>query len=228
MADGDPTVESLTAELKEAKDRLSEFRDNNVKHKEALEKFEGIDVDEYRELKSAKDALERKELIKAGDVETAIDAALEKQKADFDKRLEAVQGENTTLQADLRTLRVTDRLKVAAADAGARSEAVEDLIKSVSDQFEIVDGELVHQSNGSPTLSKAKAGENMGPEEFFTEHAVSKPFFYGASGGGGGEETRKVTGSKRMISKEEFQSGRFNEQVKKGEVEVEGYQDAVA
>jgi predicted RNase H-like nuclease (RuvC/YqgF family) len=221
------TIEEAQEEIKDLKVKVNEFRDNNIKLKEQIEAFDGIDADKVKELLATQKDVETKELIKAGDVEAALEKQKEALTADFDKRLSAVQEESAGLRGDLHTLQVTDKLKDAALEAGAREDAVPDLVKSAASDWQLKDGQPVYIVNDQIQLSKTDAGENMGMEEYFKGLATSKPFFFNGSGGAGGEEDKgKRKGAPRVIPRSEM--GKYTKEIKAGEVVVEGYEPVAA
>ena len=216
-------VEDLRAELANLKTRVNEFRENNLTLKKELEGYNGATPDEVAEALEIKRLREQQELVDSKD----IGAALEKQKldltAEFDRRYSAVSAQNEELDRSLREIRVTSVLRTAAAEAGAAPEAIDDMLKTIVDQFESRDGELVRIVNGEAQLSKRSPGQTETPAEFFEELSISKPFYFSASGGGGGNETQRASTGKRRITREEMQSGRFAEDIRKGDVVVEGF-----
>jgi len=221
------TLEEAQEEIKDLKVKIGEFRDNNVKLKEQIEAFDGIDAAKVKELLATQKDVETKELIKAGDVEAALEKQKEALTADFTKRFDALQAANNGLQGDLHTLQVTDKLKDAALEAGAREDAVPDLVKSAASDWQLKEGKPVYVVNEQIQLSKANAGENMGMAEYFEGLATSKPFFFNGSGGAGGEEDKgKRKGTPRTIPRSEM--GKYTKEIKAGEVQVEGYEPVAA
>lgn len=221
------TLEESQEEIKDLKAKVSEFRDNNVKLKEQIEAFDGIDAAKVRELLATQKDLETKELIKAGDVEAALETQKDALTVDFNKRFDALQAANTALQDNLHTLQVTDKLKDAALEAGAREDAVPDLVNSAKGDWQLREGQPVYIVNDQIQLSKASAGENMGMPEYFEGLATSKPFFFNGSGGAGGEEDKgNRRGAPRTIPRSEM--GKYTKEIKAGEVVVEGYEPVAA
>jgi len=219
--------EKAEADAKDLKAKVSEFRDNNVKLKEQLEEFGGIDAAKVKELLATQKDVETKELIKAGDVEAALEKQKETLTADFNKRFDALQAANTGLQDNLHTLQVTDKLKDAALEAGAREDAVPDLVNSAKGDWQLREGQPVYVVNDQIQLSKTDAGENMGMGEYFEGLATSKPFFFNGSGGAGGEEDKgKRKGAPRTIPRSEM--GKYTKEIKAGDVVVEGYEPVAA
>tara|TARA_R110000824_G_scaffold152470_1_gene323697 strand:+ start:19373 stop:20050 length:678 start_codon:yes stop_codon:yes gene_type:complete len=221
------TIEEATGKISELTSKLDEFRGNNVRLTELLEKFGDVTPEQVAEAQEVQAAKERKELVDSKDIGAALDAQAEKLKADFEARLEAVTAELGTTRDSLREVSVTSVLKTEAIAAGVRPEAVGDVVEGIQHGFESENGALVRMQDGKPVLSAdpARVGENQTSGEFFAAYALAKPFFFSSSGGGGKTSAEGNPGSVRTITRAEFQSGQFNEQIQKNEVVVEGYGD---
>jgi len=204
--------------------KIKEFRDTNINLKQALETFDGVDVDEYKRFKVEADAVEKQELLKSGDVE----AILAKEKADADKRIEALNLKISELDGTITTMTVTDRLKAAAGEVGARAEAIDDLVRVVGGEWELRDGEAVHLKNGEVVLSPSRAGENMDMKEYFAAVAISKPFYFGASNGADGEQARVQSDGVRIIANTPENLGTYSKEIREGKVVVQSLQSQVA
>jgi len=220
-------LDEAVEKIKKLEDQVSEFRGRNIEQARTLDEFEGINPDEVRALLQQKKDLETQELIKSGDVEEALEKQRAALTADFDKRFQALQGANEGLESQLVTLQVTDRLRSSATASGVRPEAVDDVIARASADWQLQDGAPVCIINDQVQLSKDKAGENLGIDEYFKQLGTDKPFYFSASGGGGGEEGRGVrNGSPRIIEPEEM--GQHIAQIKDGSVVVRGYEPDAA
>lgn len=225
----EPTIAALQEQLAEITAKVGEFRDNNLKLTAALEKFGDMTPEDVAEAAEIKAARERKELVDSKDIDKALDLQSAKLTEDFDRRFKAVQAELGTTKNDLRKVSVTSVLKTLAISAGVRAEAVDDVVGTYESQFEAMNGELVLHDDAKPVLSKANAGLNMLAPEFLEGLAVAKPFYFDVSGGGGGEKDHHRTkgGGTRTITREEFQSGRFEKEIRDRTVVVEGYEEDV-
>lgn len=222
------TLEAANAKLADLTTKLDEFRGNNVRLTELLEKFGDITPEQVAEAQAIKAAKDRQELVDSKDIEAALDAQEKKLKEDFEARIEALSGELTTTRDNLREVSVTSVLKTEAIEAGVRPEAVDDVVEAIQKGFESSNGQLVRVQDGKAVLSQdpGRVGENQTAGEFFAAYALSKPFYFNGSGGGGGKGTTDdgKPGAVRTITQAQFQSGEFNEAVGKGEVVVEGYE----
>ena len=222
------TLEAANAKLADALTKVDEFRTSNVRLTENLEKFGDITPEQVAEAQAVQAAKERKELVDSKDIEAALDAQAKKITEDFEARIEALTGELGTTRDNLREVSVTSVLKTDAIAAGVRPEAVDDVVEAIQKGFESTNGQLVRMQDGKAVLSldPGRVGENQTSAEFFAAYALTKPFYFNGSGGGGGKGTTddQRPGAVRTITRTQFSSGDFAEQVLKGEVVVEGYE----
>src|SRR5580693_1005314 len=83
------------------KDKLDEFRTNNVELKKQLEaleeKFDGVDPDVFRELSTKAQKERDKKLIDSGKVEDMVNERLNAAKAGFDKEKKGIEETNRKL-----------------------------------------------------------------------------------------------------------------------------------
>lgn len=231
MAEGDVDVEQLQAELAAEKAKVAEFRGNNSSLSAELERFGGVTPEDAAEAAELKRQRDRKELVDSKDIEAALDVQEKKLVEDFERRYLALQGAHDELAASLRQVSVTSVLKTAGIEAGLRAEAVDDVVRTYEGQFVAEGGALTRMEDGQPVLSSKNAGQNESPAEFFEALSALKPFYFAPSGGGGvegGSDTTKTgPGGVRVISRDQFRSGKFAQQIKDGTARVDGYTDDV-
>jgi len=138
----------------DANDAVDQFRANNVALREKVEgletrlkTFDGMDADKYKELETLERQKRDKELIDSGDVETLINEKIDVQKTEYEKRLDAVNVELSNVRGELVATKVTDQLKSAAASAGVRSDALNDVVAIASGDWELREGATVRVQN---------------------------------------------------------------------------------
>lgn len=129
------------------KDKLDEFRTNNIELKKQLEaiteKFDGVDPDAFREL-TAKAQKERdKKLLDSGKVDEMITERLNAAKAGFDKEKKGIEETNRKLNIQLEGLLIDNAVRDAAAKAGVKSGAVDDVLLRARQVFKLIDGRAV-------------------------------------------------------------------------------------
>lgn len=195
----------------ELQDRLSKFRENNIKLQKEKDKsddqvrkvkdqYKNINLEQYNRAMASLSKLEEKEdkdLIEKGQLDevikrrtaAAINAAETKTKAK-DEALDKSGKENKELKNRLGSLLIDKEVQVALSNAGAkaRDKALPDILGRARNTFKIDD-------NGSPlpqdSEGKTRYGEKGEPltiEEFVkTDLITNAPhLFEGSSGGGAG------------------------------------------
>ena len=212
----------------DANDAVDQFRANNVALREKVEgletklkTFDGMDADKYKELESLERQKRDKELIDSGDVETLINEKIDVQKSEYEKRLDAVNVELSNVRGELVATKVTDQLKSAAASAGVRSDALNDVVVIASGDWELREGAAVRVQNNEVVLSVKNAGEPMTMGEYFDGMVTEKPFFFNGSSGAGGQESKNAGGG-RGIANDPMLIGQYAADIAAGKVVVEG------
>ena len=163
---------------------------------EKLNAFSGIDVEEAKRLKAEAASIERKELLKKGDVETLIDSSVQAAVKPLATRIEGLEGENTKLTSQLHLKLVDETLLAAGNGTKASNGTPRPKIRGGSDidvlnrartagwklhegQAVMVDGE------GKPTYSTDNPGAYKSADEYIVELAKEVPHLFEGSGGGG-------------------------------------------
>ena len=157
------------------KDKLDEFRTNNVDLKKQLEafqeKFDGVDPDVFREL-SAKAQKERdKKLIDSGKVEEMVNERLNAAKAGFDKERKSYDDTTKKLTVQLEGLLIDNAVRDASAKCGVRPGAVDDVLLRARQVFKIIEGNAVAYegekqifgATGSPITVAEYIAEKLAP-----------------------------------------------------------------
>lgn len=166
----------LDAEGVVAKEKLEEFRTNNINLQNQLKSFEGLDAAKARELLKKQQELEEGELLKKGDVPALIDAKLAPLRTDLERERER----NKQLQAQIESAKLTDAVHTAGTKAGVRPTALPDLQSRASRAFKVVDGQVVALSAGVTLDGWIEALKAEAPHLFETNSGG------GASGNGSG------------------------------------------
>jgi hypothetical protein len=159
-----------------SKDKLEEFRTNNINLQNQLKSFEGIDVQKARELLQKQKELEEGELLKKGDVGALIESKL----APFKTDLEKERQKNQALLAQIEAAKLTDAVSAAGTKAGIRPSALPDLQARAARAFKVVDGTVVPVEAGNTLETWLEALKADAPH-LFAENSGG-----GAAGNGSG------------------------------------------
>jgi hypothetical protein len=215
------------------KDRLNEFRTNNIQLmkkqdditaqlEETLKKlrqYDGIDLEEVKTLKAQAQQLRDKKLIDAGKIDELITERISGMKVDFEKQLELEKSEKTKLKEQMENLLITEGLSKAAVAKGVRSVALADVLYRGREVFKVVDGKVSPWKDGKVVYGKD--GSPLTMDAWLDTLVTDAPHLFEPSGGGnanngsGGNANPKVLRSPSAV---EF--GKNLEEIAKGKVEV--------
>lgn len=110
---------------------------------------------------------------------------------EWEKEHEPVKTENDILKKELRRIKLTDKLRSYAREAGVFDDDLEDALKLTEDEFDLDENDeiIVLDQKGEPSADT--------PEQFWGEtFKKRKPRFYrGAGGAGGGAGNGRTRGS---------------------------------
>jgi hypothetical protein len=182
------------------KERVDEFRENNVALKRQLDemtaKFAGIDPEQARALSERAQKERDKKLIDAGKVDELVSERVTAMRAEHDAALVATRTEALGLRAALENLVVDNSLRDAAARNGVRPEAIEDVLLRGKRVFSL-DGNIPVAKDGDKPIF-GKTGEPIGINEWVTGLAAVAPHLFQASTGGGGRGAPGASSSDRV------------------------------
>ena len=106
-----------------AREKIDEFRANNINLQNQLKAFEGIDLVKARELLQKQKELEDANLIKSGDLGKII----ERQLSPIKTELENERTRANQLQSQLEAFTLSTSLQAVGAKSGLRASALTDL-----------------------------------------------------------------------------------------------------
>lgn len=191
-----------------SKDKLDEFRNNNVDLKRQVEeltsKFDGVDPELFRTLNDKAEKERTKKLIDAGKVDEIVAERVNAAKAGFDKQLETVNTTNATLNKQLEGLLIDNAVREAATKSGVRPTAVDDVLLRSRQVFKVMDGKAVafdgdkqlYGSTGDPLTVSEYIGGKL---------AEAAPHLFEASQGGNSKQAVANNNGNRagMVSRDD-------------------------
>jgi hypothetical protein len=178
------------------KEKLDEFRTNNVELKKQLEglveRYDGVDPDVFREL-SAKAQKERdKKLIDSGKVEEMVNERLNAAKAGFDKERKSFEDSNKKLTVQLEGLLIDNAVRDASARSGVRPGAVDDVLLRARQVFKIIEGNAVAY-DGEKQIFGATGSPITVAEYIADKLAPAAPHLFESSQGSGAKKADGTT-----------------------------------
>lgn len=176
----------LDAEGVVEKERLDEFRNNNItlqKRVEELTKsFEGIDAEQARELLKKQQDLEEGELVKKGDIEGIVHRRLVGVKGELEKSIQ----ERAALETKLADIQINQAALTAGTKRGVRASAVPDLLSRARGAFKLQNGNAVAVESDGKTLRYGKDGTTpMSFDEWIDALLSEAPHLFESNSGGG-------------------------------------------
>jgi len=212
----------------EYKNKINEFRTNNIELKQKLEGFAGIDADRYKQLQTEADELRTKlaEAQKNGGNED-----VEKLRTEYEDRLkqaldakENAEKQTGTYKGKLNDLLINDTIAKAVSNVGkVQKGALTDILHRARSIWEVnengvpvamKDGAAIYGSDGKLPLTAEEYAQSLYEEAPY--------LFEGNSGGGAGGSggSGGSGGAVKTITRAEYQTGKYIDAVAKGEIAV--------
>lgn len=181
----------LDAEGVVPKERLDEFRNNNVSLQQQLDKLKDIDPAKYKELTILQRKLEEKELIDKGELDKVVNLRVDAMNQEFTSVKSALEVRLQAADAQLNMLLVDNVVKTAAIKQGVIAEAVDDVVLRAKGTYTVVDG-VPTPKNSKGEVIYGKDGKTPMPvDEWLQElKKTAKHLFMGSSGSGAGGGNR--------------------------------------
>ena len=177
----------LQAEGLVPRERVSEFRTNNLSLTRELEeikaRYDGIDPEKHRELADRAQRERDGKLIAAGKVDELVNERVAAMKVGYDKQIDELTGKLTGSTKQLESLVIDSAIRDAAAKAGVRVTATEDVLLRGRTMFRLQDGKAVPMDGDKPIYGKS--GDPMQISEWVATLTESAPHLFEPSQGGG-------------------------------------------
>ena len=209
-------VQSVTytqEEFNGIKDKLNQFRVNNVKLKEDMEtlsqKFEGIDIDSYQDMLSNQEAMKTKKLIDAGKIDELLEEKTKQMREVHNKELGKTTQVNQSLQEQLAKLVIDNAVRDSATKAGVVDTGMDDILLRSKSIFSLKDGKAVPTDAQGNTIFGHGTSEPMSVNEWVkAQMDVAPHLFKLSSGSGSAHGTRpNGTNSQKLTSIQKLEQG---------------------
>ena len=182
------------------KDKLDEFRNNNVELMRKLQGLEGVDPAKYKELLEQQRKIQESELIEKGEVDKLVNMRVENMKVDLETQISTLEKERDRAHTSLNKLLIDNEAARVATTLGVAPTALDDVISRASRAFKVVDGVAVmHDENGQVVYGK-DASTPMSLTEWGTGLRTTAPHLFAASEGGGASGAGGAGGAKSPSS----------------------------
>lgn len=161
-------VEGESEDLKAEKEKVKEFRANNITLQKRIEEFEkkykGIDPDKVKELEQKFQDIEDKKLLEEGEIDKLVEQKTERMRLDYEAQIEALTKDNEKLSTDIRGLQ--ERLSSEIIDSGitkaisnvgtVRKGAMQDIINRGRQVWKLDEDNnpVARKADGTPLYGK--------------------------------------------------------------------------
>lgn len=186
-----------------SKDKLDEFRNNNIQLQQQLDKLKDVDPVKYRELINLDRQVKEGELIKAGKLDEVVNLRVGEMRTTLQAQIDEQQMALSTSNQQLSLLLIDNQVKSAAIALGVHSTAVDDIVLRARTVYQVEKGSPVPK-DGSGNIIYGKDGSTpMSIDDWAMSLKKTAPhLFVGSmgSGAGGGRGAGNVDVSKMTPS----------------------------
>jgi hypothetical protein len=208
------TIEELQAllkekdeKLKEATEKVGEFRDSNIELKKNVEdltkKISGIDIDEYQKLKTQAQEQKDKDLISAGKLDELVEEKVNAIRTEQQNKISELEQTNSSLTANLDTLVVDNAVKSVAIAAGVNNLALDDVMARARGIWKAKDGKPVAVDKDGNTVWYKGTTEPLTMEKWITELNATAPHLFNTSTGTR-STVSNATGGGKTLTRDAF------------------------
>lgn len=173
------------------KDKLDEFRNNNVKLLKDLEKFKDVDLAKYQELLALAKKADEKKLIDAGEIDKVVEQRVGEMKSTYEAQLKTLTEQNSVAQRQLESLLIDNAVRDAAVKSGVQPTAVDDVLLRAKATFKIKDGNAVPVDSQGNVVYGKDGSTPMSVVDWTTGLKKQAPHLFQGSQGGGAQGSGK-------------------------------------
>lgn len=173
------------------RDRLNEFRDNNITLRKRIEEleesYEGIDLspEEIKELIAKADQIRSSKAKGNEEVEAEVNARTERLKKEYEAKLNKANEQIGSLTQGLTDLTINQSAVAAATKRGLRASAIPDLTNRARVIFKLVDGKPVAVESDGKTVRYGKDATPLTIDEWVEQLTADAPHLFESNSGSG-------------------------------------------
>jgi hypothetical protein len=193
------TVYVLDVEGVVPKERIDEFRNNNIQLQQQLEKLKHIDPTKYAELIALDTQVKEGELIKAGKLEEVVNLRVGEMKRTYETEKVTLSTQLSTANSQLALLLIDNTVKNAAIKNGVVDTDLDDLVLRARSTYTLDKGQPVPKNEKGEVIYGKDGTTPMSIDDWMTGLKKTAPhLFRGSSGSGanGGRNNGQVDMSK--------------------------------
>jgi hypothetical protein len=195
------------------KDRLDEFRNNNIQLQQQIDKYKDIDPTKYNELMDIQRKIQEKEYIEKGEIEKLVGLRTNEMKRTFETQIADLTKTNQLNARQLETLTIDNAVREHATKLGVQPTAVDDVLLRAKTVFKLhegkptpfgSDGNVVYGKDGTSPMA---IGEYIDGLKTQAPHLFQPSTGSGAGGSGGGAGPRGNNGSANLNPTQKIAEG---------------------
>ena len=175
----------LTVDGAVAKEKLDEFRNNNVELLKKLEAFKDIDPAKIAELLDNERKIAEKKLIDAGDIEGLVNQRVATMKQAHQTELDKLTSDLTTANRQLEVLVIDNAVREQAIKLGVAPTAVDDVLLRAKTTFRVENGQPVAKDASGNTIYGKDGQSSLGIGDWIGTLKEGAPHLFGPSQGSG-------------------------------------------
>lgn len=190
------------------REKLDEFRQNNIELLKKLEGFKNVDVQKYTKLLEIEKRINDKDLVDAGKIDEAVQSRIQSMKTEHEGVVKDLSEKLNISNRQLESLLIDSAVRVKALELGALPAAMDDVLLRAKSAFKLVDGVAIPHVDGKPVYGKDGVNP-MSVEEWISGLSKSASHLFGKTSGGGAQGSGNVgaNNSRNMSSIQKITAG---------------------
>ena len=168
-----------------SKDKLDEFRTNNVDLLKKLEAFKDVDPAKISDLLENERKIAEKKLIDAGDIEGLVNQRVASMKQAHQVELDKLTKDLSTSNRQLEVLVIDNAVREQATKLGVAPTAVDDVLLRAKTVFKVENGLPVAKDATGNTIYGTDGQTSMGIGDWIGGLKTGAPHLFGQSSGSG-------------------------------------------
>lgn len=133
----------LAVEGAVAKEKLDEFRNNNVELMRRLDSLKDIDPKKYQDLLEQQRKIDEKKLIDAGQIDELVNQRVQEMQKENKKTVEQLNGQLQVANRQLESLIIDNSVREQAIKLGVAPSAVDDVLLRAKTVYHVEDGKAI-------------------------------------------------------------------------------------
>lgn len=192
------------------KDRLDEFRNNNIELKRQLDeltgKYKDIDPEQVRVLLKKEADNKEKKMIDEGKIPELVEERTKAMKADYETKIKDLTDKIGSSNSQLERLLVDNTIQAEAVKAGVRETAMEDVLLRGRSRYKVQDGKAVPVAPDGKIIYGKDGTSPESMTEWLGGLSSAAPHLFNASTGGGAQGNTNGKGGVKSMTRKDFES----------------------